>query len=1436
MHNLLENSLYSNPTERAALVSNKKDCADSLMFNFFGFLSIYKITDNRATVKTYGQTEGKLWLKNIGDENHDVSLSVKLAYEAGVITADVANEMTKMLVLIKSKTITSANLMDDNVRALLLKIPFRSHCTASIVTVLHHFESGSIPLELVSKELFDICKTSTIFNHITKEFKGYIIKGNYITRFRLLDQGLHASQKGQINPVTSIKSLPANLPTVPIVTTPVTTTSNVVLPTPVAKNAPVAAQATPTVISTPVPVYVPPAPPPLKVVDDEFYRVITDIGLSPNTHSIKARLADFEKGYDLSTFNKFDFDSWVTHNLKSLDYQLCGLKANQIYKNFEDHPFIIYFLTHDKFRLYSNDLDCLLKIWLICSIDLAMDKSQITFILDLRFDRNPRIKILAQDIAVGAWGIKFRNFIINYYTKQVEYTALEKTVNEVVSLIKHYLADFRNTYQFFNFRNTFPFVSDTIVLNRPKLDSTILKIWLACNSGVYKKTNAIGINLDGDSMPTFPIKIIVHNDTQATMSVHYYLRYNYNLSDSDIIINKNSDSIAYTLSTKALESMPINIQDVINLFKGDIFNIVNNSSSDKSVYYVGTVVRDNFNGSRWSITATWKRESDNIYGVYATIANGIKMHGFDAILKEVSRYQSDLCYISNADKMVISEIIKNGTSNELSVVELILKLFMVTVTEDTYFILLLRAFFNKDKFNNIKNDFKTSIDYKIKNSTAFSYRIPNIIGGTVLLEDEQDMLFKYIIDNIEWANSKLQWLFDLAYFDPTIRVNVLCTISSFCDYFKFRSGTPDDILSEKNSKVLECILECTKRSLENDMDNFIDLSAYKAYGWINSLNPILISAALDNGILKNRFLNEVCDIKWIMNFIVSDFSISFDDDKVDTVRFLSKKAPDFLKEICEKGDVKTNNMPVYLSLQPASEINNLVKNKGIDGLVRSVRRKKDGGTLVSTCFSMMTEKMISDSNISADELIDLYTTLSDAILAKPESYGDHRITLSDKDSFYKNAARSIRNLHKTDSVKADTVFKKTKGGIRKKLISDYAGENLLNLVKDTLSNPANLIRPLQDLTPDRIEAVLGFNDIKMPTEAEITAKTPKSKFSLSMIDDYVVNFAKNMQHLKISVDHPDNVSPEYFEKKSVEYDKFNKYRHGDISVKFLNTFKVSILEQHKAYDEWKQNHPSCTEMTPVFHGTGSVAASMIIRYGFTVIPSTDPLATGRMLGDGIYFSNVLDKVTQYIMDKGFTSNKVGNKGYIFEMKVQFQNKGFPSNPNADYDWVDAGEHKSLYTGRSQVMRSNEGCVYQYKSQAVINKAFFVEIISKNDMASLKAKYPQGINAGEKMKITTFTEFLNEAKTVGYNQTITYIFNDAFVPFTDGTHISWTDSDFDKVEKKLLPNVRVEGSAIGLMVIIDIVGDDSVTYCIDNTSKFMYSYKEDLDAFIKLAYG
>ena len=48
--------------------------------------------------------------------------------------------------------------------------------------------------------------------------------------------------------------------------------------------------------------------------------------------------------------------------------------------------------------------------------------------------------------------------------------------------------------------------------------------------------------------------------------------------------------------------------------------------------------------------------------------------------------------------------------------------------------------------------------------------------------------------------------------------------------------------------------------------------------------------------------------------------------------------------------------------------------------------------------------------------------------------------------------------------------------------------------------------------------------------------------------------------------------------------------------------------------------------------------------------------TGRMLGNGVYFSNILTKALQYVGDDGYTRQS-GTLGYILEMKAYIGQDG-----------------------------------------------------------------------------------------------------------------------------------------------------------------------------------
>jgi hypothetical protein len=290
-------------------------------------------------------------------------------------------------------------------------------------------------------------------------------------------------------------------------------------------------------------------------------------------------------------------------------------------------------------------------------------------------------------------------------------------------------------------------------------------------------------------------------------------------------------------------------------------------------------------------------------------------------------------------------------------------------------------------------------------------------------------------------------------------------------------------------------------------------------------------------------------------------------------------------------------------------------------------------------------------------------------------------------------------------------------------------------------------------------------------------------------------------------------SEEEMDRLTIEYDVFNKYKHGNIGVKFLEEFDVDIEKQNQGQQEFLEYMPDTKVLDPAFHGTGSVAASMILRYGFAVITGNGGAikTTGKMLGDGIYFSNVLDKVAQYTGDEGYTRG-VGTVGYIFQMHALLGEEG--------KDYAAAGLS-------NDGIISPEWCVFSPNKQLKIYKAFKVEIVDKSYIQNLKEQYKINENI---VKIKAFKEFIKEA-TENYTNATTYIFMDGYIPINK----TETVSSLDFNPSKFGNHVRIEPGQTGPLVVISHNHPESESFCVASTQEFMWN-ADEITKFLNLLTG
>ena len=157
---------------------------DSLFLNYFGFLGLFSLRLNKAFIE-YEETEGDLWLDEINHiDNHDTSLSVKMAHDNGLLDDFIASKMLRILEDIKSKVIANKlDLQPSAIRRLLDEIDYFKHRPSpDIYNLIFKFHEGEITLKKLTAELYECAKTD-LHNPYTVEFRKLAYAGQYSRLF-----------------------------------------------------------------------------------------------------------------------------------------------------------------------------------------------------------------------------------------------------------------------------------------------------------------------------------------------------------------------------------------------------------------------------------------------------------------------------------------------------------------------------------------------------------------------------------------------------------------------------------------------------------------------------------------------------------------------------------------------------------------------------------------------------------------------------------------------------------------------------------------------------------------------------------------------------------------------------------------------------------------------------------------------------------------------------------------------------------------------------------------------------------------------------------------------------------------------------------------------------------------------------------------------------
>lgn len=373
------------------------------------------------------------------------------------------------------------------------------------------------------------------------------------------------------------------------------------------------------------------------------------------------------------------------------------------------------------------------------------------------------------------------------------------------------------------------------------------------------------------------------------------------------------------------------------------------------------------------------------------------------------------------------------------------------------------------------------------------------------------------------------------------------------------------------------------------------------------------------------------------------------------------------------------------------------------------------------------------------------------------------------------------------------------------IAKDVALSKVLMSIKDDPSG----IKPLFNLTTADVKNIIRFNDLPTP-------RVTKRKVGESAIE--YLNRIKAPKLERIAVEAmPDDA--ETMTRQSIEYHRFNSGKHGKLFVKFLKSYNYNAMNI-ESFEQFRKDLGERgidnNVFEHAFHGTGSAVAPMILRHGFKVIKSKEGIKAGRMLGDGIYFSNVLDKVASYVGDMNTNNNgygrRYGTRGYIFEMDALFGVRG------EDYQSAGIADATS-----SVSVISPEWCVVDPNKQLLIKKVHLVELCSMKELDRMVAKLGSTVIGENVMEIKSFKKYIaNKAPTI--KASYVFVFRDGKIPLLDGTSVSFEDFEETANIKKYMtqygPAVEMTGEGLDEPRYFDVLS--TTTFMADATSASFYA--------------
>ena len=1340
-----ENSFYTDAVSKANFLKDKQQVMDAFMISFFGFLGLFKLSDVRGYLKTYETSEGKLQITSIGDTNHDVSLAIKLAFDQGMLKSDTVNKMTRLLSLIKQKSIKGKNLDESLVRAFLTDIQYDTHRPSPpVLNLIKQFHNGQISLVLLGKELYDCVRMhQKQLGPASGEFMDLVKKGGYPAYFSKFGTAADIWSGAASKPATQMTT---NTTTSPATKSP--------------KAAPVAKKG---------------------------YGIDFINELIHNAYEPLDKLKALQKEYGITKT-----EIVANPNVASAPFDLLRIELNKRFNDWTPTPS----LTPRKVPRFSEMGLLAYLDQFSRTKDIRTNVAKVYLMEGLRvaaqdMDKFDTIEAGAASLAKGNWASwgkiqqshEYKTVIENLNRIRKDAFAKSSTAAGFKLALLPYATNFAwdtlgLKYLEFGAFSTRPlpievddfFDSDTIKAMEYTMDIQAkirMLVTVKDKFGTTNIENMVGLINHSikwlESLGQGMYNKIKRGDTYK---LYLYKQKLEHLSGNqkkffDDLTKKFPDffeSIEDANDAKFREmALRDAVHNIINTYKysNDLLTAGRdfdwNSYTDKEI-------REMIVAEQLVLDVLEKFIYVGINSVQQWVSDKKTMK----VAKVIAGLTDLLAPTTNGDQAAKL----NNLVNKLSLGRVLAMLDSKIIDETVGKKIALHIINDPDSYS--YDSTKTQITGKGYSSTSLT---------TQDAVDNRKLFLKHckITDIPMSTGFWVVYLFDgydVSGLPKGGGDSAVEAVGKCMNYvMKFDADLVVNLPIPK-----EIALERKKKAFDIIIDEFGE-DAVKAYHMTYKYNLFI-------DMIKIPSIRK----EWLENPSAYEASMS-SLDRPNADRLPAKniaKDVEFFKDYFKAlNNLAASYCPrIRLACTDPHELRTAATDPNYGKVLVSRISNYSHNVGIDMIFDVLGNVPIKQTA----KHINMLRHFEELIMKDTRGYDS-----SQRQAFASKIGEHYAKMIVDNPTEMEEIVNGVKGHIRRAIADQLVGGRFFNDVKTALFDAACPIKPFMKLDDNRIEQILKYNRIN------IASVNLRGHISVKEIERQIDQFSKQMKSMNVTREEGLNTD-EHWERMSVEYDRFNKYRHGNIAVIFKSTFNVALPKQQTGYATFKAKKPNTKEMSPVFHGTGSIAASMILRFGFAVISSNDSSVVGRMLGDGIYFSTVLDKVSQYVSDGGY-SRGIGNKGYIFEMSALL------GDERTDF--------RAAGTGGDSI-RSPEWCVYSPNEQLRIDKAHLIELVRKEDMDELKKKYPDIKAESNVMKITKFSQFLKET-TVSGKVCSTFTFQDGMIPIAKDKRVEFEELE---AEGALPDGVTLDYSGIGPMITIEHDGTESEAYCIRNTADFM----------------